>query len=186
MTESIFAALAQLIAYAKHQDLSSVTLPADALKAADLILESAKDRARTARDRAVLESRLKQEALAGAVVELRPGPDGGADLTLDGKVTLQLRPQKAELMCFLLKEGGRVNVFGRSGWKRVASAKAYLRKQFGRPITDHAFNQLILRFRRQLRAAKANEYLLQRAGGFIRFEQRRRAPDTMMTGSDRR
>jgi hypothetical protein len=108
-------------------------------------------------------------------LEIKPRPDGMADIRIDGGKRFTLPPALADLMTALSIDNG-LSEDSLVGWKSVKEIAEYLSKQSGKPVTRRAITQSVYRLRKELfDRGGVNPYLVQtnRRRG-IRFALRRK------------
>ena len=108
-------------------------------------------------------------------LEIKPRPDGMADVRIDGGKQFTLPPALADLILALSIDNGLTGD-ALVGWKSVKEVAAYLSKQSGKPVGKRAITQNVYRLRKELfDRGGVNPYLVQtnRRRG-IRFALRRR------------
>ena len=114
------------------------------------------------------------EAGAGSL-ELKPRPDGTAEVRIDGGKQFTLPPALADLISALAVDTG-VSDDALVGWKSVKEIAAWLSKQSGKPVSKRAITQNVYRLRKELfDRGGVNPYLVQtnkRHG--LRFALRRK------------
>jgi hypothetical protein len=118
-------------------------------------------------------------------LEIKPRPDGMADIRIDGGKRFTLPPALADLMTVLSIDNG-LSEDSLVGWKSVKEVAEYLGKQSGKPVTTRAITQSVYRLRKELfDRGGVNPYLVQtnRRRG-IRFALRRKS--VPMIAEDRR
>jgi len=111
-----------------------------------------------------------------SMLEIKPRPDGMADVRIDGGKRFTLPPTLADLMNALSIDNG-VSDDDFVGWKTLREVAEYLAGQSGRPVTKRAITQNVYRLRKELfDRGGVNPYLVQtnRRRG-VRFALRRKA-----------
>lgn len=163
------------------RELERIAARIDAAAAAVEQRLDSEDEPGTARTNGSTRSRKQWEPATAAAgitaLERRIEPNGSEYIRLDGRNEVRLTPMCADLLRFAAADNGT------SGdalveWKPKGELLWMLAKRSGRPLSAQAFNQLVLRLRKALRAAGENPYFLQvHAKKGIRFALRRGATD---------
>jgi hypothetical protein len=118
-------------------------------------------------------------------LDIKPRPDGMADIRIDGGKRFTLPPALADLLTVLSIDNG-LSEDSLVGWKSVTEIAEYLGKQSGKPVTKRAITQSVYRLRKELfDRGGVNPYLVQtnRRRG-IRFALRKKP--VPMIADDRR
>lgn len=94
-------------------------------------------------------------------LEIKPRPDGMADIRIDGGKRFTLSPTLADLMTALSIDNG-LSDDSLVGWKPVKEIAEYLSTQSGRPVSKRAITQSVYRLRKELfDRGGVNPYLVQ-------------------------
>ena len=105
---------------------------------------------------------LRYLASAGASsLEVRPQPDGAAEVRIDGGKRFTLPPTLADLLSALAMDNSRGDD-GLVGWKSLKEIGEYLSRQSGKPVGKRAITQNVYRLRKELfERGGVNPYLIQ-------------------------
>ena len=117
-------------------------------------------------------------------IEIKPRPDGMADVRIDGGKQFTLPPALADLISVLSIDNG-LSDDAFVGWKSIKEVAALLSKQSGKPVGKRAITQNVYRLRKELfDRGGMNPYLIQtnRRRG-IRFALRRKHGPGSASGS---